>query len=322
MRLAIIAPLALAAVVGLSTAAAACPVDNVTGPITDILNTVTNVLGLTSPTTPTTTDVVSTVDTTCTACSACGSTPTGSSGPTGPTTSGACSKAKGLLTNTASALTSPDGSITNNFITNNFITNDTTTTTAADGATPAATGTTTAATGPFALTAGTGGGGGGVGGGGGGLGGGGFGGSNTGISGMPINPSSDLAAFVVPMSAGGGMGGTTFNELAAGGGGDGGQTSDVNFAMASPGTDGPLTAGVTLASLPASQGGDEPFVGMASPKAGPGSAVAATSPFGFDGPASAADGPPPGADYGALMLAGLVGVGVLGAGWAWKSLVV
>ncbi|MBM4443139.1 MAG: hypothetical protein FJ027_22230, partial [Candidatus Rokubacteria bacterium] len=138
MRLAIIAPLALAVAVGFAAPAAACPVDTVTGPITDALTTLGNVLGLGTPT-PTTSaateTAANTVAETCTACSTCGTGGTGGgeTGPVSGTIGKTCSKLAGGTGGTTGG-SAAGGSVTNNFITNNFITNTTTTDAAGAGA--------------------------------------------------------------------------------------------------------------------------------------------------------------------------------------------
>ncbi|MBM4441825.1 MAG: hypothetical protein FJ027_15535, partial [Candidatus Rokubacteria bacterium] len=141
----------------------------------------------------------------------------------------------------------------------------------------------------------------------------------------PMNPSDGFPPITYAAIGGGGTGAGPGGGAAAGDGGPtlaaGGFTPDVAVAGGAPAGDAPLTSGVTVASLQAGGSDDDGFVGMASPKTGGASSLNASPGFGFDGPPSA-DAPPAGSNYGGMMLAGLVGVGVLGAGWAWKSLVV
>jgi hypothetical protein len=229
-----------------------------------------------------------------------------------------------IINNSTTTNNTTTNNTTNNFITNNFITQaqedpqGTTTTAAAGGATtPTATPTAFA----FPPSAGGGGaGGGGIGGGGG------FGGSSS-VGGMPINPSSDYVYTPYASGSGGssgGGGGVSGGDPIAlaslGGAPMGGGT----FAMASSDTEpGPLTAGVTMASLPAAGGGsdDTMTVAMASPRTTGSASPDGSAGFGLEGPASAA-GPIASGFGGTTMLAALIGVGVLGAGWAWRSLVV
>jgi len=204
---------------------------------------------------------------------------------------------------------------TNTFVTNNFITNGATQGTGTQGAT-------TAGITPFTF----GGGGGGIGGGGGGMGGGfggGFGGGTT-VGGMPYNPSND---YVYQPYAGGGTngggGGVFFADPSAVAATAGGQTGNASFAMASApdSTDGPLTAGVTMAALPTPASGDDSFpAALASPRTD-GAASPGSSGFGFEGPAQPA-APIASAFGGTTFLAALIGIGVLGAGWAWRAFVV
>ena len=292
MRLAFIAPLAVAAAVGVAAPAAACSLDGATGPIGGVITSIGGALGLTSrPAAPTTT------------ASTCG----------GGSTPGAGSTSSGCANGTAGAGLAGAGSVTNNFITNNFITNNNTT---GDG-TQGTTGTTpTGQTLPLTFPAGA------SAGGGGGAGGGGFGGFSGGgnaISGTPINPSSDLGPILAGGQANGGGGGAGEPiMLASVGGGETGGASPF-AAVASMPDEGPaMTPGVTVASLPAvdqGSGNSESFIGMALPKTGE-TQIASASEFGLDGPPAVSGTPP---SNGTFMLAGLIGVAVMGAGWAWKS---
>ena len=144
---------------------------------------------------------------------------------------------------------------------------------------------------------------------------------------MPINPSDSFSS-VYSFAGFGSSGGTT-----AGAAGSGAVTvaslTDTPiggaFAGTSESAEGPLTPSVKIASVAAMPASTEApvTVAMASPKT-EGSASASpdtSSGFGLDGPGFAG-GPVPKGMNGTVLLAGLVGVGVLGAGWAWKSLVV
>jgi hypothetical protein len=213
--------------------------------------------------------------------------------------------------------------ITNNFITNNAAAQQGTAdqgTTAQGAASAAAGGATAAPSSPaFAPSAG----GGGIGGGGGGLGGGGFSGGSS-ISGTPVNPSSDLGIVGVQGFGGGssptGGGGLTDSFALASLAG--GATEGVGFGMGSPETSaGALTAGVTFGSLPATTGAtdDAMTVAMVATKGDDSASADDASAFGLDEPAPA--GAPLASPFGGTtMLATLVGVGILGAGWAWRSL--
>jgi hypothetical protein len=222
------------------------------------------------------------------------------------------------LGGSSSATTSTTNNTTN-------ITNNSFTTTAEGTAqdTPAA-----GAGGPAALSAFSGntgggasaGGGGGAGGGFGGMGGG-FSGSST-VSGTPINPSADLTAQAYTgngTSSGGGSGSVNepFTMVALG------ATQVESVGSIAPesadATAGPLTAGVTLGSspAPASTHDDLMTVAMASPRIG---APASTEGFAFD-EAATATGRAAAPFGGTAMLTALIGVGVLSAGWAWRSLV-
>jgi hypothetical protein len=95
------------------------------------------------------------------------------------------------------------------------------------------------------------------------------------------------------------------------------------MAMADAPAGGPVTQGVSLAALPTPKDADEAYtVAMASPAGSPSASLTtADSGFGLEGPA-ATGGMVPKGFSGTTMLAGLIGVGVLGAGWAWRALVV
>jgi hypothetical protein len=187
---------------------------------------------------------------------------------------------------------------------------------ATQGTTTAAATTPTVALGP---SGGFGGGGGGVGG----LGGGFSGGSSVG--GSPINPSSELGGVQMFASGGTSSGGgstspgdpialTSLATMAADG-------ETGNFVMAASDRPGvqPLTPSLSMASLPSPIGGgsdDLMTVAMVSARTAPSTG---SDGFGFDGPASTSGSHHAG--YASTtMLAALIGVGMLGAGWAWKSL--
>jgi hypothetical protein len=133
---------------------------------------------------------------------------------------------------------------------------------------------------------------------------------------MPINPSDGFAAQSYGF-ANAGAGG-----VSAGGGVEiSSLDTPIGSALAG-GSEGALTPGVKFASTPAAAPSDEPMtVAMASPKTGGAASPDTSSGFGLDGPPLAGGSLPSGMS-GTMMLAGLIGVGVLGAGWAWKSLVV
>jgi hypothetical protein len=164
--------------------------------------------------------------------------------------------------------------------------------------------------------------------GGGGGGGGGFGGLGGGFSGSssaggsPINPSSESS---VQMFAGGGSssgGGGTVNvadpiTLASLSPTPNENAGSIVMASADP-SGQPGMPSIALATLPAPTGGTDDLmaVAMASPKT---AQPASGEGFGFEGPASGSTAPTSGY-AGTTMLAALIGVGMLGAGWAWRSL--
>jgi hypothetical protein len=79
---------------------------------------------------------------------------------------------------------------------------------------------------------------------------------------------------------------------------------------------------VKLASLPEPKSEDNSFtVAMASPATAPSASPGDSSAFGLEEPMHAG-GPIASGFGGTTFLAALIGVGVLGAGWAWRSLVV
>jgi hypothetical protein len=307
MRVAMIALLALPVVAGIASPAFACPLGSSTGPVSQLPCTVLKLACGGSTTTP-----------------PGGTTPVGTT--PGPVTTTPGTEPGTDPTSGNTTINNTTNNITNN-ITNNFF----------NGLTPEEieaakngkpTTTTTASTTPaFAFPAS--GAGGGVGaGGGGGLGGGSFSGGSS-VGGMPINPSADLAFSPVSGvtsssgSSGGGFFSTTTTTLPSSGSG-GGTTTTSGFVLAAgeAASFGPITPGVSLAALPAPKGGDDSYtIAMASP-----ATAAAVSPsvpssgFGLEGPA--ADAPMKAGVGGTPMLAGLLGLGVLGAGWAWRALVV
>lgn len=303
MRVATIALLALPVIAGIASPAFACPLGSSTGPVSQLPCTVLKL--------------------------ACGGSTTT---PPGGTTTGPVTTAPGTEPGTDPTSGNPTINNTTNNITNNITNNF------FNGLTPeeieaAKNGkptTTTASTTPgFAFPAS--GAGGGVGGAsGGGIGGGSFGGGST-VGGMPINPSSDLAftpaSGFTSSSSGGGIGffSTTSSTLPSSGSGGGTTTTSGSFVIgaADAPAASPITPGVSLAALPAPKGGDDSYtIAMASP-----ATAAAVSPavmssgFGLEGPASA-DAPMKAGVGGTPLLAGLLGLGVLGAGWAWRALVV
>ena len=163
-----------------------------------------------------------------------------------------------------------------------------------------------------------GGGGGGVGGGG--IGGGGFG-SSSGIAGLPINPSAELALPPASMVAFGGTGTTPSLLIASTAPPP--QTSGVTFATTGAQEDTEPVGGVTIVStVPVATGSDDPPalpIAAITRSTMPGSGSASPSAFVFDGPAS--ERPPIAPRSYALLLSGLGGVAALGAAWAWKSMV-
>jgi hypothetical protein len=92
------------------------------------------------------------------------------------------------------------------------------------------------------------------------------------------------------------------------------------MASPDPSNAQPLTPGIALAALPAPTGGDDNVmtVAMVSPAAQP---AASPDGFGFEDPASTPRSSAP-ASGSTTMLAALIGVGMLGAGWAWRALVI
>jgi hypothetical protein len=197
-------------------------------------------------------------------------------------------------------------------ITNNFFT----TAEQTPATTPTAATTQTAAFAP--------GGGFGGGGGGGGMGamGGGFSGSSS-AGGQPINPSDTSSGQVLASAGtfgGGGGGTTTFSDpiTMASLGGAGGTTGNLVMMAAEPSNDQPLTPGIPLmaASAPVNGPDDSMTVALASPRT---DRPALLDGVKFEGEASASTAHVPGT-ANTTMLAALIGVGMLGAGWAWRSL--
>jgi hypothetical protein len=132
---------------------------------------------------------------------------------------------------------------------------------------------------------------------------------------MPINPSDGFTSTASPLFGGAsGTGGTTTTASA--------DDTPIGGMLASmpSGSEGP-TPGVKITSAPPASSDEPGTVAMASPKTEGAASGDTSSGFGLDGPAFAG-GPLPSGMSGTMMLAGLIGVGVLGAGWAWKSLVV
>jgi hypothetical protein len=90
------------------------------------------------------------------------------------------------------------------------------------------------------------------------------------------------------------------------------------MALTDPSTEPAVAPGIALATLPAptDDGDDLMTVAMASPTS---ARPASADGFGLEGrpsgPRSHASG-----YAGTTMLAALIGVGMLGAGWAWRSL--
>jgi hypothetical protein len=298
MRLASIAALAAAAVVALAAPATACSLDGATGPISSVISSVGSALGLKSPTPAATTTTA-----TCTTCSACAGGSSAASG--GATSTGSCSK--GAVGSTAPA---GGGSVTNNFVTNNFITNNAA---GAEGAAGGAGGSSPQAV-PFTFASGAKGGGGGGGAGGGGLGG--FSGGSNAISGTPINPSSDLG----PIMAGAGQSSGGAGEpimLASVGDGDGSSYPGFGTVVSKPDAGDFTTPGISVAAVSADEpdGKNQPFIGMASPATN--DTITAGAGFELDGTPASTGGSP--TSRGTFVLAGLIGVAVVGAGWAWKS---
>ncbi len=335
MRVAIIASLAFATVAGTAPATFACSLDGgtITGTITSVVSSVGSVLGIGgTTTTPSDSTTVASLP----------SDSTTNNTTTNNTTT------NNFLTNIynyflsltpdqfqafLTALGLPVPGTTAPVATAQGTTAPVTTAAAPGAATgtsaPAGTSTTPTST-PVAFAPSSGGSGAGGGGaGGGGIGGGGFSGSSSGGGGMPINPSS---SFVSQSFTGGSSGGSSTGGVFTGSGpitiaslGADGPSGEGGVAMASPDTmpAGPLTTGVTVASLPTNAGGNDNAVtvAMVSPKPEPSASPAGGSEFGLEGPA--ADGGPIAAGFGGTtMLAALIGVGVLGAGWAWRSLFV
>jgi hypothetical protein len=161
-------------------------------------------------------------------------------------------------------------------------------------------------------------------------GGGGFGGmgggfsGNSGSGGTPINPSdtpSTQMAGSGSSSNGGGGGGATFSSpitmASLGSTTTDGPGNVVMMATADQSSDQPLTPGVSLATGPAPVSGadDAMTVAMASPKT---ERPATSDGFTFEGQATPASSRAPGT-VSTTMLAALIGVGMLGAGWAWRS---
>jgi hypothetical protein len=208
----------------------------------------------------------------------------------------------------------PLGSSTTN-ITNTTITNNIFTTTASEQTSQGAA---TAQTTTPAPSAGGGGGGGGIGG----LGGGFSGGSSAG--GSPINPSSESS--VQMFAAGGGTSGTGSGPsnddpivLASMSTTTPGESvGTLPMALFDPSTEPAVAPGIALATAPEPLGGsdDSMTVAMASPTT---AAPASGDGFGFESRPSGSRSHASGY-AGTTMLAALIGVGMLGAGWAWRSL--
>jgi hypothetical protein len=161
-------------------------------------------------------------------------------------------------------------------------------------------------------------------------GGGGFGGMGGGFSGAssaggtPINPSDTPSVQMVAngSSSSGGGGSPTFSDpitmASLSSMTPDGQGNVVMMAGADQSSDQPLTPGVALAGAPAPVSGndDAMTVAMASPKT---EQPATSEGFAFEGQAASSSSRPPGT-ANTTMLAALIGVGMLGAGWAWRSL--
>jgi hypothetical protein len=175
----------------------------------------------------------------------------------------------------------------------------------------------------LALGPGTGGAGAGGGGGFGGMGGG-FSGSSS-AGGTPINPSDTPSVQMVASgssSGSGGGGSPTFSDpitmASLSSTTTGGQGSLMMMAATDQSSDQPLTPGVALSAGPAPVSGndDAMTVAMASPKT---ERPATSDGFAFEGQASPSSSHARGT-ASTTMLAALIGVGMLGAGWAWRSL--
>ena len=174
----------------------------------------------------------------------------------------------------------------------------------------------------LALGPGTGGAGAGGGGGFGGMGGG-FSGSSSG-GGTPVNPSDTPSVQMMASgssSSGSGGSGATFSNpttMASLSSTTTDGPANVMMMAAADQSSEPLTPGVALASGPAPVSGadDAMTVAMASPKT---ERPATSDGFVFEGQAAPSTSHAPGT-ANTTMLAALIGVGMLGAGWAWRSL--
>jgi hypothetical protein len=206
----------------------------------------------------------------------------------------------GITTGSTAASSTPASTVTNNtFVTNTTVTNGTSGTSGTSAAPTAA-----AAAVPIASS-----GGGGGGGGFGGFAGGGFGGSGS--AGAPSNPSSDA---VFAGGSGSGASGAQTDTVALRG-----PMSSIAFAATDSGDAVPLTGDVKLAAGPAKRNADDDAVtvAMASPVA---DYVTRDASVGFGAGVDA--GMPMTSHYAWTLLSGMLGIGVAGAGWAVRALLI